>query len=496
MSVILAFAVALVGSFAIEAAAAARRVSLRPGDVAIRLGSYALITAFWFVFSWRPWLAGASTLTTIMITMMIDALKRRILGESLVFSDVALLRQVPRHPDLYYTMPLTHPRIAVPLLLAFLGVAAWYAIEPTALPGGWPASLLAILALPSALLALWFSARTGIGRAALADRFPAPDLEADVARYGVLATMFAYLARREAEAATEAPPEPLPLRAGRGDEVVVVVQLESFLDPARLGGEPLPAMARIDREAAQHGRLAVPTHGAYTMRSEHALLTGREGASLGFGGFDPYLSGGGHEPTSLARLAKKAGYETVFVHPYHRDFFDRESVMRALGFDRLVMYEDFSGAPRVGPYIGDAAVAGRILAEVRERTGPILIFCATMENHGPWKPGRIPGIDDPLAQYLHHVGNAGRAVETLIDGLSTEPATLCVYGDHAPSLPCYRPGDGDPRTDYALFQFGRPVPEGERRLDLRIAALGCRLRDAVAPEAVSAAGLSVAVPRS
>ena len=182
MSVILALVVALAGSFAIEASAAARRVSLRPGDVGVRLGSYALITAFWFVFSWRPWLAGASTLATIMISMIIDALKRKILGESLVFSDLALLRQVPRHPDLYYTMPLTHPRIAVPLLLAFLGVAAWYAIEPTALPLGWPASLLAMVALPAALLALWFGGRTRFGRAVLAARFPEPDLEADVAR--------------------------------------------------------------------------------------------------------------------------------------------------------------------------------------------------------------------------------------------------------------------------------------------------------------------------
>ncbi|TXN19672.1 LTA synthase family protein [Methylobacterium sp. WL9] len=496
MSVILPLVVALAGSFAIEAAATPRRVSVRPGDVAIRLGSYALIAAFWFVFSWRPWLACLSIVATIVVTVLINRLKRRVLGEPLVFSDLALLRQVPRHPELYYTTPLTHPRTAGPLLLGFAAAAFWYTVEPAALPHGLGPSLAAIVALPLALLALGFAARTRPGRAAIAARFPVPDLEADVARYGVLATMLAYWARRDAEAAAPPSAEPLSLPPDRGDAVVVVVQLESFMDPARLGGAPLPMMERVRSEAAQYGRLTVPTHGAYTMRSEHAALTGREGASLGFGGFDPYLSSGGREPTSLARLARAAGYETVFVHPYHRDFFDRAGVMKELGFDRLIMHEDFADAPRVGPYVGDAAVAERILAEVRGRRGPILVFCATMENHGPWKPGRLPGIDDPLEQYFHHVGNAGRAVEALVDGLSADEATLCVFGDHAPSLPCYRPGDGDPRTDYALFRFGRPSTDAPRRVDLRIAALGCRLRDAVRSETASASDPSVAVPRS
>ncbi|GEP01814.1 hypothetical protein HPGCJGGD_3600 [Methylobacterium haplocladii] len=482
MSVILPIVVALAAAFAIEAAATARRVSLRPGDVAIRLGAYALIMAFWFVFSWRPWLAGFSIVTTIVVTVLVNRLKRRVLGEPLVFSDLALLRQVPQHPELYYTTPLTHPKTAVPLLLGAGCAAFWYTVEPAALPHGLGASLAAIVALPLALLALGFAARTRHGRAAFAARFPAPDLEADVARTGVLATMLAYWARRDAEAAAPSPAGKLSLPPGRGDEVVVVVQLESFMDPARLGGPTLPMMERVRGEAVQYGRLTVPTHGAYTMRSEHAALTGREGASLGFGGFDPYLSGGGREPTSLARLARAASYETVFVHPYHPDFFDRAGVMRELGFDRLIMIEDFSDAPRVGPYVGDASVAERILAEVRGRKGPILVFCSTMENHGPWKPGRLAGIDDPLGQYFHHVGNAGRAVEALIDGLAAEEATLCVYGDHAPSLPCYRPGDGDPRTDYALFRFGRPRAGAPQRIDLRIAALGCRLRDAVRSE--------------
>ena len=483
-------AVALVGAFAIEAAASPQRPSLRPGDLAIRAAGYALIALFWFQFSWRPWLAAASCLLTLAILSVVDRLKRRVIGEPVVFSDLALLAQVPRHPQLYYTLPLSDPRMAGPLLLGLAAIVAWYVLEPTALPETAGASILAILALPAALTALAFSALTPWGQGGLRRLFPRPDLTRDVARFGLVATMMGYALRRLGQDAAEPRPDATTSLEGvADDEVVVVVQLESFLDPARLGGPDLPAMARIRAEAAQYGRLAVPAHGAYTMRSEHAVLTGLDPDALGFGRYDPYLARKGEEPTSLARLARAAGFATVFVHPFHRDFFDRARVFGRLGFDRLVMEEDFSDAPRVGPYVGDVAVAERILAEVASGAGRTFLFSVTMENHGPWKPGRLAGIDAPLAQYLHHVANTGAAIERLIDGLAGRRATLCVFGDHAPSLPDLPPqASGPAATDYALFRFGRDGGTAPGRVDLTAAQLGCVLRAAVSPNRTGLGG--------
>ncbi len=478
-------AAAVFGAFAIEAAASSQRPSLRPADLAIRFLGYALITLFWFQFSWRPWLAASSCLLTLAILSVVDRLKRRVIGEPVVFSDLALLAQVPRHPQLYYTLPLTDLRIAGPLLLGLGTVIAWYVLEPAALPNGTGGSALAILGLPGLLAALALAGLSRSGQAALRRLFPRPDLARDVARYGLVATMMGYGLRRMCETDARSP-------AGIGgepdDDVVVVVQLESFLDPTRLGGPELPVMARIRAQAVQYGRLAVPAHGAYTMRSEHAVLTGLDPDDLGFGRYDPYLARKGEEPTSLARLARAAGFATVFVHPFHRDFFDRAQVFRRLGFDQLVMEEDFSDAPRIGPYIGDVALAERILTEVapggahasgRRR----FVFSVTMENHGPWKPGRLTGIDEPLVQYFHHVAHTGQAVERLIDGLAGRRATLCVFGDHAPSLPdCRPPPSGPVATDYALFRFGREDGQPPVRLDLTAAQLGCVLRDAIVPK--------------
>ncbi|GJE28174.1 LTA synthase family protein [Methylobacterium organophilum] len=487
--------VALLGSFAIEAAASPVAVGRRPRDLAVRLAAYALVMAFWFTFSWRPWLAATSCLLTVAGFEAVSALKRKVIGEPLAFSDFALLKQVPRYPELYYVPPVSDPRVALPALGGIGLVILWYVLEPAQLPRATGAALAALLLWPLALAGLLALARSPWGRSRLARLFPRPALAADVARYGHPATLLGYALRRDAERAAGPAPRMPPAAPAAGPEVIVVVQLESFLDPERLGGPALPLMRRIREQAESYGRLRVPAHGAYTMRTEHAVLTGLRPEELGFGVFDPYLSGGGSEPESLARLARAAGYETVFVHPFDADFFERRRIFAQLGFDRIVDRDAFAQADRVGPYIGDAAVAARLLAEVRGRTRPLFLFCVTMENHGPWPPGRLPGFADPLAQWLHHAANSGRAAETLIDGLAGVPALLCLYGDHAPSLPNCRPGFGDTCTDYALFRFDGGGGSPTRR-DLTADGLGRLLRGHVTGAGAGKRDESLALSRS
>lgn len=459
------------------------RASLAPRDLGLRLAGYLLILLFWFAFSWRPWLAGLTLVISVTALTVVSRAKRSVIGEPLLFSDFALLPQVPRHPQLYYIPPLWHPRVSVPVLVTLGATVLWYRTEPSVLPDAPLPRVLALIGLPLLLALLaWAAPRPPLARL-IAGWFPEPDLEADVTRVGLPASLLGYTARAFAGSAPV--PEPPALPAGPGDDVVVVIQLESFVDPERLGGPSLPMMDLVRSRAAQYGRLQVPAHGAYTMRSEHAVLTGRPPDTLGFGRYDPYTSRSGDEPTSLARLARSRGYGTLFLHPFHRDFFRRAQVMQAFGFTDLVMGEAFGEAERIGPYVGDVALGARLLAEVRARRAPLFLFCVTMENHGPWKPGRLPGIDDPEAQYLHHVAHTGQMVEAIVAGLEElagqrgQTVTLCVFGDHAPSLPTCKPGFGGRTTDYALFRFGRPAA-APRRLDITADALGRDLRGAIA----------------
>ena len=119
--------------------------------------------------------------------------------------------------------------------------------------------------------------------------------------------------------------------------------------------------------ATLHGRLRVPAHGAYTMRTEHAVLTGPMPRISASACSTPTSPMAATSRRACPLRARDAGFETVFVHPFHRDFFNRAAVVTRLGFDRLIMEDDFAGAPRVGPYVGDAALADRVLAEVRAR---------------------------------------------------------------------------------------------------------------------------------
>ena len=88
---------------------------------------------------------------------------------------------------------------------------------------------------------------------------------------------------------------------------VVLVQAESFFDPARLDpglGGLLPAYEGLRAAAALRGRLLVPAWGANTVRTEFAVLTGLSEAALGLDRFNPYdafATASGPALPSLAR---------------------------------------------------------------------------------------------------------------------------------------------------------------------------------------------------
>jgi hypothetical protein len=279
----------------------------------------------------------------------------------------------------------------------------------------------------------------------------------------------AYALRWRGEAATAyASPAPgtEPRLQPVGPDLVIIIQFESFLDPARSGlsNEMLPGLACARDFALLHGPLRVPACGAFTMRTEHAVLTGLSDADLGFRAFDPYLARRGPAPDSLAHRLGKRGFKTIFMHPFRAGFFGRDRIVPRLGFKRLLFDEAFGAAERFGPYVSDRAFMEAILAEAEGASGPALITGITMENHGPWIAGRLPDEPDPTRQYLQHLRNADQAIGFLIDSLAARPGRtlLCIYGDHPPILPGLVPSR-EADTDYAVlvFEHGREAVPGQ-----------------------------------
>jgi phosphoglycerol transferase MdoB-like AlkP superfamily enzyme len=169
------------------------------------------------------------------------------------------------------------------------------------------------------------------------------------------------------------------------------------------------------------------------MRPEFEVLTGLETADLAFDQFDPYLRGEAFAGSALPRRLSAAGFDTIFLHPYDARFFRRHRVMPAFGFARLIDESEFSRGDRYGPYVGDRAVARWIVGEIEKAKRPLFLFAVTMENHGPWRAGRIEGLD-PQNQYIAHLRNADGMLADLLAALSRDRrrAALVCYGDHAP----------------------------------------------------------------
>ncbi len=453
----------------------------------------------------RPLLSGLVIAALAAGLSLADRVKRVVLDEPVVFADRAELLEVFRHPSLY--LPFAGSAwvlagagvglVAIGVLLAWAEPPLWHrsvllaAVDAVVCAGLAYGCFAVPASVPPLLrwLAACYNRRLDISR----------DPVQDSARFGPLAcfAIHATLAAaerpaRQSTAIADAASIPgFPPGAGP----VVMVQAESFFDPALLHPElagALPHFEALAASAVQRGRLHVPAWGANTVRTEFAVLTGVAEDTLGLDRFNPYeafAQSKGPPLPSLIRAAKASGYRTVFVHPFDLHFYGRSRVLPLLGFDELVGPAAFARAPRRGDWVADEAIAD-VVADVLQRLGPrVFVFAATMEAHGPWgkaKPGEsaplpasLQGIAeaDQVAQWLWHLQGTDRMMHRLSEAVSRHGAGwLALYGDHQPSLPAAFAALGmvDRRADYFVWSKSSRASFGQIE-DLAATSLGLAL---------------------
>ena len=425
----------------------------------------------------------ALTLAVHALLVVASNAKHAMLGEPLLFSDLALVGAIFRHPQFYLSAVAIWQRVVAAITAAFLlGVVGWLSdADPVA-------HLVGALVLALSMAALTLSLAQG--RAARLA--PRPDAHADTRRLGLTPTLLLYWLRwRE----SRDPPPCLRIERRLPEhpaELVVVIQCESFADPVELFGDPalaLPGLAFARQHAAQWGNLEVSGFGAYTMRTEYGVLFGRDEEALGFRRYDPFLTALGEASHALpAKLGP--GWRSQFVHPHDMRFYGRDQIMPAGGFAELVG-EDRFAAPGAeeGRYVTDAAMTREILTIAAKASGPNLIYAVTIENHGPWAPHG----DASLTQgYLRLVRKGDAMLSGLLDGLAAigRPALLVFFGDHRPSIPGATAPGGDRHTPYVMIQLdaqGQVEPGGNRRVDLTPARLHHAVLETVLGAPVSSA---------
>lgn len=414
-------------------------------DIAPLIATWTLILAL----TGLPLLAGIAAAVLPVLVGVIDEAKRRTLEEPIGFTDGTMLVAAVRHPELY--LPFLNLKLVL-AALAIVGLVLGLMLfldGSVALQGGSRLALAAIALLTGG--ALWLAPDR------LAPRLPlARDPVLDAARFGPFASLLLHTALARRERATRRAalaPRPASRMAPGPAPHVVLIQMESFCDARRLdpGAPPdlLPAWDALASQALARGRLAVPTFGANTNRTEFGVLTGIPEDALGLDRLNPYFRFARQPVTSLAWALRGAGYQTACLHPFDPGFFGRDQVLPALGFEEFQTEADFIGATRIGRYIADVAVAERILMALRGADGPRFLFAITIQAHGPW------GGADPQACWQAQMRDADAMLGRIAQAATAldRPVLLVAFGDHRPALPFARGGTD---TDYLIWRSDQP----------------------------------------
>lgn len=479
----------IIGSLLLDAKVHPRRRSSLSGrGLALHL---LLMTALFGLF-----LAGSGSgpvsavlaLTLMALLTAASNAKYAMLGEPLLFSDLTLIVAVFRHPRFYLTAVPAKRRwgflIVAPILL--LALAALFAPR-------WEPHLTGF-----ALLATGIGGLAGLLRGPISPGVAeTPDIEADLVRHGLIATLLLYWRRwQETVDPVACPSHPLTTGDDAPD-VIVIVQCESFADPVELTGNSehlLPSLAAAREQAWQYGDLGVSGFGAYTMRTEYGVLFGRSEADLGFRRYDPFLTAEGEASYALTSRLRDYGYHGLFIHPHDMRFYGRDRLMPAIGFDEIIGEERFwpigSGGHR---YVNDRMLGAATAALIDKADGKTLIYAVTMENHGPWDKDELTGSLGGLGAYLEHLRSSDDMLGDLAAhmGGAGRAGLLVFFGDHRPSIPGVVEPGGARHTPYVMLRFGadgRIRTDGNRRVDLtpdelHHTILRCVLADDVGCEA-------------
>ena len=237
---------------------------------------------------------------------------------------------------------------------------------------------------------------------------------------------------------------------------IVVVLSEAYWDPTVLNGvtyseDPLKNYRRI---AAEHpsGNMVSCTFGGGTVRPEFEILTGTTTNMLPSGNV-PYQQYVFEDIFSYPRLFKNLGYDTLGIHTYQKEFYERDRAYPLLGLTEMRGEYDLHAEHHwnSGPYITDETIAEEVIYQLEQphETG-LFLHVITMENHSMYLNKYDPSdwdikvssdvlSDDELNvmhNYCKGVSDSDAALGRIYDYVMNreKPTVVLWYGDHLPTL--------------------------------------------------------------
>lgn len=179
----------------------------------------------------------------------------------------------------------------------------------------------------------------------------------------------------------------------KGDNLIYIL-LESFdmfsIDPYNTpnlwkmayGGESESANKNV-----KWGYTFENFHGLnYTNNSEIISLLGHTTEKMTFA--DYYKDSGVVTPYSLPNLFKGAKYQNVnFFHSYSKEYYDRENIYKAFGFDNVYGLEDSTlsnKSSQFGDWVLDSAYIDSMMDKFIPEEKAFFSYFTTVSTHGPY----------------------------------------------------------------------------------------------------------------
>lgn len=182
------------------------------------------------------------------------------------------------------------------------------------------------------------------------------------------------------------------------------------------------------------GNCVVPTFGGYTTRTEFELLTGLPTYAINTPSVPQNLLKKQKVINTIPSYFKTLGYNTAYIHPFSKTFYDRDTLYTEYGFDNLYFDDSMTvETENFRRYISDKSVFNEIKSVLKSNKSPSYIFATTMQNHQPYYAETAEDADQ-LSYYLAGVKETSDQLREFTNWLKDfdEDVILVFVGDHFP----------------------------------------------------------------
>lgn len=223
----------------------------------------------------------------------------------------------------------------------------------------------------------------------------------------------------------------------------------------KFSSDPMEPYRRLAGECSS-GQLSANIFGGGTISSEAEFLTGLN-TKYFLSDIGIYSELQERKLPSIVDYFHDMDYDTVAIHPYYGEFYDRDIIYPQLGFDQIIFEEDMQYTDVYSQYISDESLARQIIKEYEEgQDAQQFIFAVSIANHIRVLDYKKDFVDDypypiiiieggeslsgkdrsDLVNYMNGIYLANEAFEQLMSYFSQikEPVVVVMYGDHAPGF--------------------------------------------------------------